>query len=321
LKNQIASLVVLLFSLVGVAQAAVPTLEGLLRNPSNKEVLTDTVELIYRIKDESIIQYGSMESETSQAPLYQKIYWRLQEGRPERIYVVTSKSLNFDSSSMISVKDLDDKNSQKKAEQALLLSTLNILNLNYPKTMLDSIKNFAPEIKFNRDLVNYEKASYYQKYKDYVIAKKKAGKGQSIPVPDQMDQGTFSKMMGERYYNQQERLKLVRAGDEFVWQFENEKISFEFGNQNYKMKKMQFSNMEELITFQFGDYVLFDGQHELPKYMVIKRGDFKKYKIDFLEYKNRNYKPNDFAKLINKFRESMAKPDEKKPENLTLPIL
>lgn len=303
------------------AVAAVPTLEGLLKNPSNKEIATDTVELIYRIKDESVIQYGSMEGSEAQAPLYQKIYWRLQDGKPERVYVITSKTLNFDSNSLISVKDLDDKTNQKKAEQALLLSTLNILNLNYPKTMLDSIKSFAPEIKLNRDLVNYERANYYQKYKDYVVEKKKAGRNNHIPVADQMDQTTFNKNMSERYYNQQERLKLVRAGDEFVWQFEHDKISFEFGNENYKMKKMQFTNMEELITFQFGDYVLFDGQHELPKYMVIKRGDYKKYKIDFLEYKNRNYKSNDFQKILTKFRETLVKTDEKKTENLTLPIL
>lgn len=314
---------VILLSFIAITNlsAAVPTLEGLLRNPSNKEVAADTVSLAYRIMEDRQVLLAGVGGKdgpvASDEYLYQKIYWRIQDNRVDSVVVLTSKDQTFGEKSLLSVKEMSGKEfiskSSARVENALLVGILNIISLNNPDFMLRLIKNTNSEIKLNRELINRESDDYLRKYRD-ANSNKDSKKSKSEDDPYSVQ--NLNRNLSARYYNFQENLRLTRSGDSFVWLFESDKFHFEFDNYNYKLKRMNFVNMEENLSFKFGDYVLFNGQHELPKYIVMQKGEAKKYKIDLLEYKNQSFKPSDFSKRITKLKEIQAARKETMSESL-----
>ncbi|GAB4011882.1 MAG: hypothetical protein Fur0010_06980 [Bdellovibrio sp.] len=318
------SKLILAILLIHQTFAAIPTLEGLLRNPSNKEVVTDTVSLAYRISEDMVAGMAGIGAKESQQQtsgyLYQKIYWRLQDGNPESIVILTAKDQTFGERSLISVREFNfreyGQKNANKVENSLLISLFNILTINNSDSMMRVVKVANPGIKSNRELINKELDEYLRKYKE-VTASRLGKKGaDAIPDEDPYSTKSFNKNLANRYYESQENLKLLRTSDSFSWVYEGEKVSFEFDNSNYKLKKFHFNNLEENISFKLGDYVLFDGQHELPKYIVMQKGEFKRFKIDLLEYKNLNLRPIDFQKRISKLKEVQLQRRESENEAL-----
>lgn len=248
--------------------AAVPTIEGLLRNPSNSDVVGPNIVL--RLKLNTKAEEASTEESTE---YFVKYIFNTEYSSKIRLLEVVYSSEEMKDDSILAVKYYQDITSQDlKKEKRLYLSILSSLALNRSNELVGYVKGISKEFKTNKEAVNEEKKSLLDRYKRYLIAKKENEEEelQNPLKPENPEVKQKSKeVMSESFFKTSEKIILDKIDGRFMWSVKLDNFQGIFENESLRMKKISIENLDGKDVYSFDKYILFDGVHEFPKIIKI----------------------------------------------------
>lgn len=288
--------------------ASIPTVEGLFRNSSNKEITSEGLRVSYSIEEQqNELLLQKTESETGEGQLEGEM---LKE-KSAPLYVKQTISLGEDGKSLKSIKYIYNSPEMKKSDMVQfkfspnynakiisefdvnkrVLASLNTMYLfNDSKVIGTLLRDKGNGYSRNSDILDSEKVSLLERYKEYLIATKEdpdLREELSSPLnPTDLEQrGKVLDLMKRNIYKKTDQVSLVKEKNLFRWMVDLGTIQAEFSNEGHRLKKfnLQSNGQIEVTT---GDYILFDGIHELPKVIFFKANNDRVYKIRFLTLKH-----------------------------------
>lgn len=326
----------LLISFSFGAFAAIPTAEGLFRNGNNKEIEGNLVVLTFIIEEhlnKKLLENAKISETTEKVeknlltetmkPRYFKIIYGLEsEDRIESILV------EYDSPklSAASVKDvkyfsniLEKINSDQYLEREIFYSVLNVIALNDSRAMSKLLNKYNTNYNNNEKLLNEEKfklltdyKKYLQTIKDDETLKEKLENPLKPEDPEKIE--VVKELMKAPLYKRDETISLVRDNTDFYWKMELENTSARFDSEKYRMNEFLHTNGGSTVKINMGEYILFNGIHELPKFIFFKDLLERIFKIQVTSYKAFNNTSDSMVKRYKKYDELLAKNKQNKPQ-------
>lgn len=304
------------------AISAVPTVEGLFRNSSNKEISSEGLVVAYSIeeqqneflmqKTESEVQVGDLEGEMLKEyrkPIFvrEKILFG-EDGRSLQSLRYIYEQSTMKTNDLIKVKFSPSYHAKIINEfdvnKRLLNSILMMYFTNNSEIIGTLLRDKGNGFKSNKDLLDPDKVTLLERYKEYLIATKEdpdLRNELSSPLnpTDLEERGKVLDLMKKNIYQKTGQVKLVKNKNDFYWQANLGPIEASFTNEGHRLKtfKLQLDGQIEATT---GDYILFNGIHELPKIMFFKANNGRVYKVQFLTLKHYQNMNKSFKKETQK---------------------
>jgi hypothetical protein len=287
--------------------AAVPTAEGLFRNGNNKDIDGDMIVLTFIIEEhvnKKLIESSKVAETTEQVedkllgekmgPRYFKIiYGTESEERVEAILVEYNRA-KLSAKSVIDVKyfsNLIEKiKSDEFIEREIFYSVLNMLALNDSRAIAQVLMRHNTNFNDNNKLLNEKKYKLLNDYKKYLqTVKEDESLKETLENPlkpeDNEKMETVKETMGMPLYQRDETVKLVRDNTDFYWQVGLENSFAKFDSKKQRLIEFVHNNGSSSIKINMGEYILFDGIHELPKYIFLKDLLERVFKVQVTSYK------------------------------------
>jgi hypothetical protein len=311
--------------------AAKPTIEGLIRNGNNPELIGNLVMVklaIEEIANHEILQKTNVENaeefkaklepllmERKVEPKFIKFVFSLE--KKDKIGLI---QLEYSDGSMKNefldkvgyfpnlIKDVD---LDAKLERSLFYSLVTMFSLNDSRTMSALFKKLDLEYKTNKELMNPEKISLLNRYKLYLgkIKESPEEKEELInplkPQDEELNQ-KVKEVLGSSMYHKGEKVSLIRKGGKFFWEVALTNINALFTNDEQRIENLKIRTIDGEIKTTFGEYLLFNGIQELPKIMMIKSLNHRIYKAKFIDYKIYNSKKK-FYKRVENYKKLLEK--------------
>jgi Txe/YoeB family toxin of Txe-Axe toxin-antitoxin module len=315
--------------------ASTPTVEGLFRNGHNAELSGEWVVLrgLLKLKSEENVPI-SQDDLLVANPLigsnevYVKIIYEVRNESVKILQALYSQG-DMRDSSMINVrlkKQINDLVISDNIERALFISLLSSLALNRSNEMATFLKLYEPKFQSNIELVSQEKKKLYSKYKEYllIVNEDKTLKETMInPLkPEAEEEKTkVGEVMKLPFYETTEYVKLKREGKRFIWEVGLDNTLAVFDNQSHRFQKMEFRHRDNQYKISASDYVLFNGVHEMPKFLNISINGDKKYVFRTLTVRHLMAQNRTLVKWHQKYLKKLASSTSKKDALKLPPIL
>lgn len=294
---------------------AIPSVEGLFRNSSNREIVAEGVRISYSI--EELLQ--KVQVETVEGPLEEE----LLKKKSSILYVKESISISEGGDSLRSIKYLFDSSEMNSKDmlgvrfipnyaskiinehdinKRVLYSLSTMLIFNKSDIIGSLLRDKGNDYKNNKKMLNAEKMKLLESYKEYLVATKEdpaLRKELASPLSpvDREENDRVLELMKKNMYQNSGQVKLVREQGEFRWRVDLGTIQADFSNEEHRLKKISVQDTG-IVEATVGDYVLFDGVHELPRIIFLKGKNGRVYKIRFLKLKYYEKFKNSFNKQV-----------------------
>jgi hypothetical protein len=297
------------FSLT-LAHSAVPTPEGLLRNANNAELNGKVVDIKLMIS-----------SEISE-PIYLRLFLQLNDSGRVSVLQARFRDSGMKENSLAGLvydRDLEAKlKSSAIPSQGLFYSIASMLFANNSALLLSQIKMATPTFPANKELIDDAKVELLNRYREYLTSiKENPGLKESMvsPLkPTDNDARLKVKELSEApFFRNSSLVKLIRAQNEFYWELNTESVVARFTNEKHQIVSFDYGGAIAGLSFQFTDYILFNGVQEVPRTIVIKEREGATYEIRTLEMNNYDFK----SSSLEKIRDSWTKrlPTEPQVDN------
>ncbi|MFG1500345.1 hypothetical protein ABMA70_09070 [Halobacteriovorax sp. XZX-3] len=278
--------------------AAIPSLEGLMRNSSNKELDKELVVAHVVVKRVA----ADEEFATSENVVTNYFKYMFITAENEKDYK-KSLVIRYDDSSyqvsgvsnVTAYENLDSlfgKDTTKDILQSSILSYTFNSSFGFNKVF----KAIEPSYKSNSDLINKEKASLIEDYKTFLVKKKdyekkakeyeeSVGEAPVSPLESDNDQkqAQLKSIMNSSLYKGSNNLKLVKRNREFVWAIQLDNIKGEFKNENHQLIYLDLNTDNGSYSIVPKSFVTYNGQYTLPKYIEVTTSDYR-YEIEIPTY-------------------------------------
>lgn len=202
---------------------------------------------------------------------------------------------------------LPDKILEQSPLQNLFYSTLFYLTSNRADIIGTFLMNNATSFPFNSSLINKEKVALLKNYLQYLTeiknnpASKKGITSPLSPVNPE-EKRKVQAILNQNIFYPSDSVTLVKEGEKFYWKLVLNNFEAFFTNEEHNLTELVFDQPNNSVTnnieFNWGEYSLLDGTHELPSKMQIKINqkrifNLKLLSIDYFTrlpkaYQNRN---------------------------------
>ncbi|MDD0854767.1 hypothetical protein HBN50_16780 [Halobacteriovorax sp. GB3] len=323
--------------------AAVPTAEGLFRNPNNKDVTGNLVYISMMIKKISnntapvvseVLNSGNetqnvnQESETTvelqptkkEENFYFKFLINNEENRQGEIIQAEYSDQSFVNDKMIRVEHFKNisslLNKEEIVERELFYSILSMYSLNDSKPISHLFRKYSKDYLTNKMILNADKVSLLDQYKKYLVTvNADSSLKEHITSPlkseDEEVQKKINETLNKELYAKSEHVKLVKRGSEFSWNVNFDGIDAYFTNEEHQLAQLKLNFKETKLDLYALDYLLFDGQHEMPKKILIKINDKTSYEVRVLAYNDILSKNKNFNERVTEYFKNLAENKEK----------
>ena len=112
--------------------------------------------------------------------------------------------------------------------------------------------------------------------------------------------------MSSSMYKVPDAVKLSKDGDDFFWLVNLNNFYAEFTNEKRRLKRLKYQAENGFLELESNNHILFNGIHELPKYISLRLTSDLVYQVEFLSLRHFNWSPNSFRKVLKKTRETVA---------------
>jgi hypothetical protein len=285
--------------------SAIPTVEGLFRNINNKDIEGAIAVLSFKVQEQARSENNESNTPDSESvedaanskakvEKYVKIFLSIEN--PERIEYLKIE-YNGQSMSRSGVSNvtyypnvLEKMNNDKIIERELFTSMINMFALNDSRGMSQFLTRYNKDYYSNKLALNEKKIILYNKYKVYLqkINEQKELKDElqsPLKNEDPEKRLEIKKTLKDSMYMKSSNVFMHREGNKFFWKVSLDTTNAIFDNDNLKLRQLEFNNGGGTIDLRIGEYILFDGIHELPKIIYFKDLLERVYKIRFLKYK------------------------------------
>lgn len=314
--------------------AAVPTVEGLFRNPANPNIEGDYVVLqlsVEEIKDKantsSFLQVPFVSSENSDPQALEKGFYKfIINKKPEASYYhiiqvsYETGAMNIDHIKNVKIFKHFQKSllKQEDLNKKIFYSLLTMFSLNSSAGMSDLLSKYGVNYAKNKEVMNKDKVGLMKKYKSYLSKIKENvedNNTEEIDSPfkpkDEEASLKVKDILSQNMYNESTSISLTRKSKKFYWQVELENIYALFSNNAHQLLYFKLKDKEELFDIYFRDYILFNGRHNLPKNIDFKISNNKTYKIKILKYSNFLNKSKNINERYKEYNEAFSNKNEK----------
>jgi len=282
--------------------SAVPTPESLFRNGNNKDLNGNFIVLkfvfqqdpsdedVNRLPQDPSVREQSLA--TKYPPRYAKLIFSLEsEGKIQMLQCIyNNNEMNIDD--LLGVHFVEDINEvlakeEQNVEKKLFYSLLLMFSLNESSGMASVLRSHNHNFTANENLLNLDKKNLLEKYKEYLVAIKNDKKMEEELVSplkpiEPEEKVKINDILNSSMYTIAQDVELVRENRKFYWKVSYENFLALFNHESHRLAKIQLLSNEGSIEGVFGDYILFDGIHELPKVSILKSFDGNKYKLNML---------------------------------------
>jgi hypothetical protein len=320
--------------------AAIPTPEGLFRNGNNKDINTEMV--VIKLKIEEISNDGVLKLEkesqedlkevisaNSQRTRHYKFIYSNEKDKSVDLIQVQYEDAQMKKESVIKAsyfKNLNKKLAENISYEPTLFYSLNLmLTLNNSKGLTGLIKKVNETFKNNKELMNQEKVTLLEKYREYLArAREKTDKTTSVevsmtkedlsplaPMTDD-EKKKVKELLDAKMYDTSEIVTLKKIDNKFFWQMKMENIYADFSSESHRLKKLVLNIGDETIEINLSNYILFDGIHELPKTIIYKSLNNKVFKITYLKYQGVMFKGRKMYKRAREYKELESRYNSKR---------
>jgi len=288
--------------------ANIPTGESLFRNVSNANITNslisvsfvlreiagnelekskENLEIISKVNDPSalsikILFYIDRDERVS---IVQSIYDGSTRSNSEVLDLVYSK--NFMSLLTTDRPELDKK---------LFYSTLLSLVLNRADGFNFFLKKYSSGHLKNNELINMPKKKLIDSYRRYLYSIKddptlKNTLKSPLRPEKEEERIRVAQLLKEGLFTDTGLVKLVRENADDFWQYMLPNFKVTFSNEKKQLVNLIYGESGSEIQFVPREYILFDGVHELPKYISIRASNGKIYNLEFkkLVHLSENY--------------------------------
>lgn len=305
----------LVLTLAHSASAAIPTIESLFRNGANADVAGDTIAIsfmIEKIKTEEV----APDNPSADTPVYAKIIFSNSENEPIKMLQILYGNASMDDSSaydLVSSSNLLDQiKKDSPVERKLFMSMLMMYGLNSSEGMNFVIERVSPDFKPNREIVNTEKRELYRKYTNYLRKKGESSTDMAdvdspLKPSNPDEQEVANEILGRKFLNDTGAVELLRQKGSFFWEVRLENMLAKFTHKDHRLRSLLLTTIDGPLQVSIGDFVMFNGVHELPKMMnwVFPNGD--SYKITTLTHQDFVSRSKSFAQRIQDYEKVVEK--------------
>ncbi|OFZ25182.1 MAG: hypothetical protein A2381_12135 [Bdellovibrionales bacterium RIFOXYB1_FULL_37_110] len=323
------SILILLLFFSSNLFSAYPTAEDLFKNTGNQEVAGNQIVLKFQVEESDEKRIKSelegdlsnkdvIKTEIPEALTLEKhdkfetkyLTWTFslkKESKIELFQEVYSDSL-MKSPHLELINYLGDYHSKirddNNLERSLFYAIISSLVLNDSRGMVEFLMRHEPTFLSNTMLLNREKIKHLEKYKLFLAEKK--DKNLPVPTPSlDEDASTKKKQMDEMMhmsmYQKNNQVSLQRLDGNFFWMVNLPTFKAYYKNENRDLYKVDFNKDTANITTIMGNYMLFDGIHQLPKRILFKTTNGRNFIIRILELKHVS-QAADLNKLNDQFK-------------------
>lgn len=309
-------LLIVLFLIASKSFAAVPSVEGLFRNPNSQEIDGNLIVLKAMIEREAT-------EEEYYKPSFYKFLFSIEDERVRFLQVEYSegKMTNDQVVSTLFLNSFIPKvKNDELIERSLFYSLLTMYGLNKSDAIASILKRYSQNFVTNNESLNKEKLDLFDKYKQYLTAKKEQEVDtEELKSPleseDEEEKKKIQEIKSSNMYSENQSVKLVKEGRNFFLNIDLNGVSAKFTNEEHRLVRIKIQKGTSEIESHFSDYILFNGRHELPKHILIKDQENINYHIRFLGYKIFNNTGDNLAKRALKYKkieeENIAKNPKK----------
>jgi hypothetical protein len=263
-----------IFTLLQTTFAAVPTEEGLLKNLNNPtpngKIVTIKMAIQHATKNEFL-----------------KIVFLLDKPNVIGLAQITYSDSQMQPSQIIDVKFVSDLPTalakETVPEKNLFYATLLMLATNRPIGMEIFLEKNGVRITKNKSLMNEDKMNLLKSYRTYLTNNKGKGELESPLNPtDAEAKAKIITLFKSNTYGKSKNIELVKTGSQFFWKADWQSLQAIFTNEERRLKRLEYKNLEAEYSLEANDYTSFNGQNELPKLIEIKNNKGMESKIQIL---------------------------------------
>ena len=302
-------IVFVLFNLFVASQlsfGAFPTAEGLFRNGNNSDLTGNLIIVrlqIEEIENRDLLdnlkilaneeKVSSLEDEEKIPSQFLEFVFSIENEHTVEMIQVNYKKYSMKKASIekvLYVPNLIRKMRQdSNYERLTFYSMMMMFVLNDSKGFGHLFKKINPAFRLNSEMMFDQKIYLLDKYKKHLAILKNSSDGTgeneiSSPLkPEQEEEKErVNEILSKNIYNRSEYIKLIRQDNRFYWQFAMDKINSLFYGDTHRIRHLSLVVPPNTIEVSSGDYILFDGVHELPKKIIFKGVKEKVFNISMI---------------------------------------
>lgn len=309
--------------------SAVPTAEGLFRNGNNGDVEGNLTLLTFIIKEDTnrklldstkISGMGekveTLLTRENVPPRHFKVILGTEDKDRIEAILVEYSSGQMTASTVVDVKYfsniLEKITNDDYVERSLFYSLLNVLTLNDSRAISSILAKYNQGFLRNDQLLNEKKLKMLKNYKNYLQSiKDDESLRDQVENPlkpeDSEKLKEVKESLDQPMYNVDKNVTLARENTNFYWLMDLENTKAKFHAGNWRLAELLHKNGTSSIKFNLGEYILFDGVHELPKYIFVKDLMERVFKVQITSYKSFLNNGENFVKRYQKYIEILTK--------------
>lgn len=305
---------------------AIPTAEGLLRNPNNNDVTGNLILLNMSIvhKKMPILTDDSVEKPLGESTLsHYKLLLNNEDRKVGELIQGQYYNSSFSDREIGRLETFKNifatEQGDQVVERELFYSLMMMFALNDSKMIGNFLKKYSPDFKLNNEMLNREKLKLLDDYKKYLtMIKADPSLKDHIKSPlvkeSEEDQKKIKEIMDAPTYLENKNVELVKVGDKFFWKVRFDNGELTFSNEEHQLQEMHLNFNGKKIDVYALEYLLFDGQHEMPKKIKIETSEGHTFDISVLVYKDILSKNKSFAERVKDLKTLQAKEVSEKRE-------
>jgi hypothetical protein len=301
-----------------------PTVESLFRNGSNADIGNNTVVaniLIERMEEdqEAIATEESSNEEVPTLKLPKYNAFKLQifnenEEKPKFIQLdyanetfIKNQIAKVHYKNYLNLQSLGftEENVEGKIFYATLYSLLN----NKGDMLLELLKSLGSEVKTNQELLNMDKITLLNQYKEYLKQKMEDEENEEIKNPlnveDPEEREKIREILKQKFYLDSPYVQKIKERESFFWHVKEAVFEAKFTDSERHLLSLVINTPNGKVEFTFKDYILFNSTHEFPKEILFKNVLGKTFKITLKKLSIFADTTEKFNKRLNRYETSV----------------
>ncbi len=281
--------------------------EGLFRHSNNALYEGEITELSFILKENVQFVQGD-QTKSNSFEHFVKIYF----DNKNKLIQMKYSDRTFATKNLVNLKYIDNVSAavirDNVQARGLLFSVLHMYSQNSSEVIRSYLKKVEPSFKFTNQLINYPKWELLKKYKSYVSISEgsRAGSENPLEPSDPNRKAKVKELMAQPLYYNDENVSLVRVEDDFFFKVEYDRFNAYFNN-NHELAQIEIKQNANSLVLDAKKYLLFNGRHQIPKYIEMKTGENTSLSIEFVSLRNfstnKSSLAQTYADLKKDFRE------------------
>lgn len=301
-------LLLALIILTNTTFAAIPTDEGLLRNPNNQAIFGQQVTLKAEVRKQ-------LEGGVAERVDHYKFVFTIDDK-------ISLLQVNYSNAQMLGsqiqdvkyIYDLEDAiRKDRTPERGMFYGALAMLGTNKAEPIEAFIERTGSSIIKNRALMNEDKMKLIRTYRNYLLTTKGKGEATSPLNPqDPAEKAKVVEIFKSNTFTRSKNIELIKDGNEFLWKADWKSVVGYFTNEERRLKSIEYSDVVAKVKLDASEYAMLNNANEFPRSIFLKDSSGETYKMSFY-YQEVKKTPE--KKLTERFEEAkklMTKPLDQK---------